>query len=185
MKLMFCSSLFIITSSLSRSVLITQGLSVSFCILFLSLFQVNGQNVVKVGHRQVVNMIRQGGNSLMVKVVMVTRNPDMEEGARKKSKRNKFTLQRQQWSITWWSSSLSLSIQSHIRVKGWAHRLSLCAPNPWHQNWKRWVRCGKWKDRRMGEKLVQCFPTFFDPYSPLTTAQLPLNQHKPETFHFD
>lgn len=52
--------------------------------MFLS--QVNGQNVVKVGHRQVVNMIRQGGNSLMVKVVMVTRNPEMEEGSRKKSK---------------------------------------------------------------------------------------------------
>uniref|UniRef100_A0AAY4DJJ0 SH3 and multiple ankyrin repeat domains 1 n=1 Tax=Denticeps clupeoides TaxID=299321 RepID=A0AAY4DJJ0_9TELE len=51
------------------------------------LIEVNGQNVVKVGHRQVVNMIRQGGNSLMVKVVMVTRNPDMEEGSRKKSKK--------------------------------------------------------------------------------------------------
>uniref|UniRef100_A0A667ZHS5 SH3 and multiple ankyrin repeat domains 1 n=1 Tax=Myripristis murdjan TaxID=586833 RepID=A0A667ZHS5_9TELE len=36
------------------------------------LIEVNGQNVVKVGHRQVVNMIRQGGNSLMVKVVMVS-----------------------------------------------------------------------------------------------------------------
>uniref|UniRef100_A0A672SWQ9 PDZ domain-containing protein n=1 Tax=Sinocyclocheilus grahami TaxID=75366 RepID=A0A672SWQ9_SINGR len=48
------------------------------------LIEVNGQNVVKVGHRQVVNMIRQGGNSLMVKVVMVTRNPDMEEGVRRK-----------------------------------------------------------------------------------------------------
>ncbi|KAJ8399915.1 hypothetical protein AAFF_G00406450 [Aldrovandia affinis] len=48
------------------------------------LIEVNGQNVVKVGHRQVVNMIRQGGNSLMVKVVMVTRNPDMEEASRKK-----------------------------------------------------------------------------------------------------
>uniref|UniRef100_A0A667XB97 SH3 and multiple ankyrin repeat domains protein 1 n=1 Tax=Myripristis murdjan TaxID=586833 RepID=A0A667XB97_9TELE len=48
------------------------------------LIEVNGQNVVKVGHRQVVNMIRQGGNSLMVKVVMVTRNPDMDEGPRKK-----------------------------------------------------------------------------------------------------
>ena len=44
----------------------------------------NGQNVVKVGHRQVVNMIRQGGNSLMVKVVMVARNPEMEDTARKK-----------------------------------------------------------------------------------------------------
>lgn len=46
--------------------------------------QVNGQNVVKVGHRQVVNMIRQGGNTLMVKVVMVTRHPDMEEAVHKK-----------------------------------------------------------------------------------------------------
>nr|3L4F_D Chain D, SH3 and multiple ankyrin repeat domains protein 1 [Rattus norvegicus] len=43
------------------------------------LIEVNGQNVVKVGHRQVVNMIRQGGNTLMVKVVMVTRHPDMDE----------------------------------------------------------------------------------------------------------
>ncbi|KAM6951138.1 LOW QUALITY PROTEIN: SH3 and multiple ankyrin repeat domains protein 1-like [Aplochiton taeniatus] len=48
------------------------------------LIEVNGQNVVKVGHRQVVNMIRQGGNSLMVKVVMVARNPEMEDTARKK-----------------------------------------------------------------------------------------------------
>uniref|UniRef100_A0A3Q3X3S3 Uncharacterized protein n=1 Tax=Mola mola TaxID=94237 RepID=A0A3Q3X3S3_MOLML len=53
------------------------------------LIEVNGQNVVKVGHRQVVNMIRQGGNSLMVKVVMVTRNPDMEEGSRKKPQQSK------------------------------------------------------------------------------------------------
>lgn len=50
----------------------------------MSVPQVNGQNVVKVGHRQVVNMIRQGGNTLMVKVVMVTRHPDMEEAVHKK-----------------------------------------------------------------------------------------------------
>uniref|UniRef100_A0A3P9J3E0 SH3 and multiple ankyrin repeat domains 1 n=1 Tax=Oryzias latipes TaxID=8090 RepID=A0A3P9J3E0_ORYLA len=49
------------------------------------LIEVNGQNVVKVGHRQVVNMIRQGGNSLMVKVVMVARNPDLEDTARKRA----------------------------------------------------------------------------------------------------
>ncbi|XP_056153610.1 SH3 and multiple ankyrin repeat domains protein 1-like [Lampris incognitus] len=49
------------------------------------LIEVNGQNVVKVGHRQVVNMIRQGGNSLMVKVVMVARNPEMEDTTRKKA----------------------------------------------------------------------------------------------------
>ncbi|XP_037133312.1 SH3 and multiple ankyrin repeat domains protein 1-like isoform X3 [Syngnathus acus] len=49
------------------------------------LIEVNGQNVVKVGHRQVVNTIRQGGNSLMVKVVMVARNPELEDTARKKA----------------------------------------------------------------------------------------------------
>ncbi|XP_062415978.1 SH3 and multiple ankyrin repeat domains protein 1-like isoform X2 [Pungitius pungitius] len=49
------------------------------------LIEVNGQDVVKVGHRQVVNMIRQGGNSLMVKVVMVARNPELEDTARKKA----------------------------------------------------------------------------------------------------
>uniref|UniRef100_A0A3Q3VMM8 SH3 and multiple ankyrin repeat domains 1 n=1 Tax=Mola mola TaxID=94237 RepID=A0A3Q3VMM8_MOLML len=49
------------------------------------LIEVNGQNVVKVGHRQVVNMIRQGGNSLMVKVVMVARNPELEDTARKRA----------------------------------------------------------------------------------------------------
>ncbi|KAK2854412.1 hypothetical protein Q7C36_006281 [Tachysurus vachellii] len=48
------------------------------------LIEVNGLNVVKVGHRQVVNMIRQGGNSLMMKVVMVTRNPEIEEVPKKK-----------------------------------------------------------------------------------------------------
>uniref|UniRef100_A0A8V5GV55 Uncharacterized protein n=1 Tax=Melopsittacus undulatus TaxID=13146 RepID=A0A8V5GV55_MELUD len=42
------------------------------------LIEVNGQNVVKVGHRQVVSMIRQGGNSLVLKVVMVTRHPEPE-----------------------------------------------------------------------------------------------------------
>uniref|UniRef100_A0A671R6S2 SH3 and multiple ankyrin repeat domains 1 n=1 Tax=Sinocyclocheilus anshuiensis TaxID=1608454 RepID=A0A671R6S2_9TELE len=51
------------------------------------LIEVNGINVVKVGHRQVVNMIRQGGNSLMVKVVMVARNPEMEEMPKKKGQR--------------------------------------------------------------------------------------------------
>ncbi|XP_058476326.1 SH3 and multiple ankyrin repeat domains protein 1-like isoform X2 [Solea solea] len=49
------------------------------------LIEVNGQNVVKVGHRQVVNMIRQGGNNLMVKVVMVARNPELEDTTRKRA----------------------------------------------------------------------------------------------------
>lgn len=48
--------------------------------------QVNQENVVKVGHRQVVNMIRQGGNRLLIKVVTVSRNLDPEDTARKKGK---------------------------------------------------------------------------------------------------
>ncbi|KAF3822361.1 hypothetical protein GH733_007735 [Mirounga leonina] len=47
--------------------------------------QVNNENVVKVGHRQVVNMIRQGGNHLVLKVVTVTRNLDPDDTARKKA----------------------------------------------------------------------------------------------------
>lgn len=39
---------------------------------------------MKVGHRQVVNMIRQGGNRLLIKVVTVSRNLDPEDTARKK-----------------------------------------------------------------------------------------------------
>lgn len=40
---------------------------------------------MKVGHRQVVNMIRQGGNHLVLKVVTVTRNLDPDDTARKKA----------------------------------------------------------------------------------------------------
>ncbi|KAA0705055.1 SH3 and multiple ankyrin repeat domains protein 1 [Triplophysa tibetana] len=60
------------------------------------LIEVNGMNVVKVGHRQVVNMIRQGGNSLMVKVVMVARNPEMEEMPKKKDKLDEILAAAQQ-----------------------------------------------------------------------------------------
>lgn len=54
-------------------------------IVSLCLFsQVNGVNVVKVGHKQVVSLIRQGGNRLLMKVVSVTRKPETEEVIRKK-----------------------------------------------------------------------------------------------------
>ncbi|XP_034745863.1 SH3 and multiple ankyrin repeat domains protein 2-like [Etheostoma cragini] len=49
------------------------------------LIEVNQENVVKVGHRQVVNMIRQGGNRLLIKVVTVSRNLDPDDTARKKA----------------------------------------------------------------------------------------------------
>lgn len=47
------------------------------------LSQVNGVNVVKVGHKQVVGLIRQGGNRLVMKVVSVTRKPE-EDSARRR-----------------------------------------------------------------------------------------------------
>ncbi|KAG8138574.1 hypothetical protein E2320_004451, partial [Naja naja] len=46
--------------------------------------QVNGVNVVKVGHKQVVSLIRQGGNHLVMKVVSVSRKPESEDVVRKK-----------------------------------------------------------------------------------------------------
>lgn len=52
----------------------------------LHFFQVNGVNVVKVGHKQVVSLIRQGGSRLLMKVVSVTRKPESEEIVRKKGK---------------------------------------------------------------------------------------------------
>lgn len=38
--------------------------------------QVNGSDVVKVGHRQVVSLIRQGGSRLLMKVVSVSRKSE-------------------------------------------------------------------------------------------------------------
>ncbi|XP_072327310.1 SH3 and multiple ankyrin repeat domains protein 3-like isoform X1 [Scyliorhinus torazame] len=49
------------------------------------LIEVNNINVVKVGHKQVVSMIRQGGNNLLMKVVTVSRKPELEDGMRKKA----------------------------------------------------------------------------------------------------
>uniref|UniRef100_A0A670ZV11 SH3 and multiple ankyrin repeat domains 3 n=1 Tax=Pseudonaja textilis TaxID=8673 RepID=A0A670ZV11_PSETE len=48
------------------------------------LIEVNGVNVVKVGHKQVVSLIRQGGNHLVMKVVSVSRKPESEDVVRKK-----------------------------------------------------------------------------------------------------
>ncbi len=52
----------------------------------------NGVNVVKVGHKQVVSLIRQGGNRLLMKVVSVTRKPESEEVVRKKGKDQRKTV---------------------------------------------------------------------------------------------
>ncbi|NWY43766.1 SHAN3 protein, partial [Sylvia atricapilla] len=58
------------------------------------LIEVNGVNVVKVGHKQVVALIRQGGNHLLMKVVSVSRKPEAEEGGRKKEKSGRKKIHR-------------------------------------------------------------------------------------------
>uniref|UniRef100_UPI00358F40DC SH3 and multiple ankyrin repeat domains protein 2-like isoform X2 n=1 Tax=Myxine glutinosa TaxID=7769 RepID=UPI00358F40DC len=50
------------------------------------LIEVNSENVVKCGHRQVVGLIRQGGNRLSMKVVSVSRRLESDEGGYKKEK---------------------------------------------------------------------------------------------------
>lgn len=59
-----------------------------------SLSQVNGVNVIKLGHKQVVSLIRQGGNRLLMKVVTVTRKPETEEVIRRKGKVPTMTSRR-------------------------------------------------------------------------------------------
>uniref|UniRef100_A0A8C1X040 SH3 and multiple ankyrin repeat domains 2a n=1 Tax=Cyprinus carpio TaxID=7962 RepID=A0A8C1X040_CYPCA len=49
------------------------------------LIEVNHQNVVKMGHRQVVNMIKHGGNRLILKVVTVSRNLEQDDKTPKKA----------------------------------------------------------------------------------------------------
>uniref|UniRef100_A0A8C5MUG7 SH3 and multiple ankyrin repeat domains protein 3 n=1 Tax=Leptobrachium leishanense TaxID=445787 RepID=A0A8C5MUG7_9ANUR len=49
------------------------------------LIEVNGVNVVKVGHKQVVSLIRQGGSHLSMKVVSVSRKPENEEAMRRRA----------------------------------------------------------------------------------------------------
>ncbi|XP_053317767.1 SH3 and multiple ankyrin repeat domains protein 3 [Spea bombifrons] len=49
------------------------------------LIEVNGVNVVKVGHKQVVSLIRQGGSHLTMKVVSVSRKPESEEAMRRRA----------------------------------------------------------------------------------------------------
>ncbi|KAG7466730.1 SH3 and multiple ankyrin repeat domains protein 3-like isoform X3 [Solea senegalensis] len=49
------------------------------------LIEVNGTDVVKVGHRQVVSLIRQGGSHLLMKVVSVSRKSESSNLIRKKA----------------------------------------------------------------------------------------------------
>ncbi|KAF5891427.1 SH3 and multiple ankyrin repeat domains protein 1-like, partial [Clarias magur] len=89
------------------------------------LIEVNGMNVVKVGHRQVVNMIRQGGNSLMMKVVMVTRNPELEEVPKKKAPQQQ-TKRLTPPAITLRSKSMTSELEEMVdKASPWKKKLDL------------------------------------------------------------
>lgn len=90
--------------------------------------QVNGQNVVKVGHRQVVNMIRQGGNTLMVKVVMVTRHPDMDEAVHKKGAPPP-ALCGQAWTLPAPAAATGLRLSAALMTQ-WSHHQQQPPPSP-------------------------------------------------------
>ena len=94
----------------------------------MSVLQVNGQNVVKVGHRQVVNMIRQGGNTLMVKVVMVTRHPDMDEAVHKKGAPSP-DLCGQAWTFPPPATATGLRPSGALMTQ-WSHHQQQPSPSP-------------------------------------------------------
>lgn len=73
---------------------------------------------MKVGHRQVVSMIRQGGNHLVLKVVTVTRNLDPDDTARKKGARP--SCPRDGWGLGW-GPSLQPPVLAHFQG---------CPPSP-------------------------------------------------------
>uniref|UniRef100_G3R7F8 SH3 and multiple ankyrin repeat domains protein 3 n=1 Tax=Gorilla gorilla gorilla TaxID=9595 RepID=G3R7F8_GORGO len=83
------------------------------------LIEVNGVNVVKVGHKQVVALIRQGGNRLVMKVVSVTRKPE-EDGARRRAppppKRAPST------TLTLRSKSMTAELEELGEWRGWQWR---------------------------------------------------------------
>lgn len=67
------------------------------------LLQVNHQNVVKMGHRQVVNMIKHGGNRLVLKVVTVSRNLEQDDKTPKKGTKHSLHMCSQDkcWMWRW------------------------------------------------------------------------------------
>uniref|UniRef100_A0A8B9PA72 SH3 and multiple ankyrin repeat domains protein 3 n=1 Tax=Apteryx owenii TaxID=8824 RepID=A0A8B9PA72_APTOW len=83
------------------------------------LIEVNGVNVVKVGHKQVVSLIRQGGNHLVMKVVSVSRKPESEEVVRKKAppppKRAPST------TLTLRSKSMTAELEELGKQATWGH----------------------------------------------------------------
>ncbi|NXD72864.1 SHAN3 protein, partial [Eolophus roseicapillus] len=84
------------------------------------LIEVNGVNVVKVGHKQVVSLIRQGGNHLVMKVVSVSRKPESEEVVRKKGR---FGVA---WFPQWGLCGLNAS--SRAKTRGAARRSRSTSP---------------------------------------------------------
>lgn len=64
---------------------------------------------MKVGHKQVVGLIRQGGNRLVMKVVSVTRKPE-EDGARRRGEGSDCCLP----GSNPWYLARDLGLQAHL-----------------------------------------------------------------------
>lgn len=143
-------------------------------------------------------MIRQGGNSLMVKVVMVARNPELEDTTRKKGEAFDFShghdfpfhpvftmwrLSRCLFASLWKPVAKWLSLVTgdclcksakhlclHLAASSWQHRSRLkdwlllpspCAPSPWHQSWRTWVRGHRGPRTKFGETGGKICVKFF------------------------
>uniref|UniRef100_A0A671DQ41 SH3 and multiple ankyrin repeat domains 3 n=1 Tax=Rhinolophus ferrumequinum TaxID=59479 RepID=A0A671DQ41_RHIFE len=99
------------------------------------LIEVNGVNVVKVGHKQVVALIRQGGNRLVMKVVSVTRKPEEDGGSARAPQPPK---RAPSTTLTLRSKSMTAELEELGELRGraagtqpgWEARRSELAPKP-------------------------------------------------------
>uniref|UniRef100_A0A4X1UGT8 SH3 and multiple ankyrin repeat domains 3 n=1 Tax=Sus scrofa TaxID=9823 RepID=A0A4X1UGT8_PIG len=114
------------------------------------LIEVNGVNVVKVGHKQVVALIRQGGNRLVMKVVSVTRKPE-EDGARRRAP----PPPKRAPSTTLTLRSKSMTAELEELGEQWGSGQIAQGRGPDRGSWaKARQRAGK-KDRQMDVKQVK------------------------------
>ncbi|NWU49757.1 SHAN3 protein, partial [Dromas ardeola] len=86
------------------------------------LIEVNGVNVVKVGHKQVVSLIRQGGNHLVMKVVSVSRKPESEEVVRKKGRSPPPPKRAPSTTLTLRSKSMTAELEE-LGKRRWGRRV--------------------------------------------------------------
>ncbi|XP_070306530.1 SH3 and multiple ankyrin repeat domains protein 1 isoform X3 [Odocoileus virginianus] len=142
------------------------------------LIEVNGQNVVKVGHRQVVNMIRQGGNTLMVKVVMVTRHPDMDEAVHKKAPQQAKRLPPPTISLR----SKSMTSELEEMVSPWKKKSEYEQPPPPVPSMEKKRTVYQMALNKLDEILAAAQQTISASESPGPGGLASLGKHRPKGF---